>query len=865
LNFAVSISGEIFFHSMGHKLAELLSHSANRLRLACLLIIAPLFIGPCVLSAQSTARKKAVSTATRQSGSERADPQFDAARALLTDGQLEKAIAEIRLQLAANPKSVEGYNLLGIALTSDRDYEGARDAFQQALQVEPGSARTRINLGNLYLAQQKMDLAQKEFREVLRTAPSNSDANYNLGLILLATNHPVEAIPHFQRVSPATPQSQFNLLRSYLRADRSAPAQQLAKTISGSAPDDVQLHFTLGVLLASEKQYREAQFELEKANSLAPDTFEILYNLGESYLRAGDLSKAELVLKRATNLKPGSAEALYLLGQVYNDQARPLDALEILAKARKLAPENTDIIFLLARVSMLQNYFEDAIPLLESGIKLAPQRPELRAALGESFFMSGKADRALAEFQELVKIDPTARSYSFLGLTYRHLGRFDEAQKYFAEGVKLDPRNASCLFNLGYIAGRQGDQAKAEDYFQRTLQANPDFSDALLELANLRINDKRFEEAVGLLRRYVKVSRDPATGYYKLALAERSLKQFDAAQRDLSVFQTLSKNVSTGPYPYQHLFDYLDNRATLTAQQRTQLDITELQNQIKTHPGQPQDYYLLAESDLKLGKLEDARVAIAQLDQLSGDDFRTQTGIGVLLASYHQYDDAIRHFQIAVKANPDSDDVKFDLANAYFRKGQYQPALDTALSVSPAGQKDDSFLALLGDIYSHLGDSTKATQIFADAIHRNPDNDQYYLSLSLTQLRAGNLSAAEATLKQGLGRVPSSGKILWGIGVVSALHGDADQASTNLQRAVDLLPEWPGGYSILGVLYYQTGQYSKAREVLQRFKGSRSSGLDTSRIEQALANAPPDSLQPLTASSRQQFLQIALSLADRTL
>ena len=123
-------------------------------------------------------------------------------------------------------------------------------------------------------------------------------------------------------------------------------------------------------------------------------------------------------------------------------------------------------------------------------------------------------------------------------------------------------------------------------------------------------------------------------------------------------------------------------------------------------------------------------------------------------------------------------------------------------------------------------------------------------------------------MTKGLERVPSSGKILWGLGVVSALHGNAEQASECLERAVELLPEWPGSYSTLGVLYYQTGQYSKAREVLARFKGSHSAGLDTSRIEQALANAPqtsPATAQPLSATSRQQFLQIALSLADRTL
>jgi len=421
---------------------------------------------------------------------------------------------------------------------------------------------------------------------------------------------------------------------------------------------------------------------------------------------------------------------------------------------------------------------------------------------------------------------------------------------------------------MGYIEGRQGNQAKAEEYFQRTLKSNPDYAEALLELANLRITAKRNSEAADLLRRYVKIAREPSSGYYKLAMVERSLKQFDAAQRDLSVFQTLSKNTSPGPYPYQHLFDYLDNRASLSARERTQLDLTELENQIKTHPGRPQDLYLLAEAYLKLGRYDDATQTVAQLDSTSGEDFRMQAGLGVLLARYRRYDDAIRHFQAAAKANPDSDDVKFDLADAYFRKGQYQPALEAAQSVSATGQTDDSYLALLGDIYSHLGDAAKARAIFEDAIKRNPDNDQYYLSLALALLRSGGLKEAEATLKRGADRVPASGKILWGLGVLSALHGDSAQAAAQLGRAVDLLPEWAGSYSTLGVFYYQTGQYDKAREVLSRFKGSHSGGLDVNRIEQALANAPQSSAAnaaPLPTAARQQFLEIALSLADRTL
>lgn len=658
-------------------------------------------------------------------------------------------------------------------------------------------------------------------------------------------------------------------VRADLQAGRITQALKAASELSAQNKTDVQVHFALGVLLLSGKQYRPGRLELEKANALQPDKFEILNYLGEAYLHNGDYDQAQLVLNRALKLKPDSPETLYLLAQVYTKQKKAVDALDLLVRAHKLAPENTDVIFLLARVSMTQNYFEDAIPLLESGLQIAPRRADLRAALGESYFMSGKAEKAIDEFKMLIELDPSAASYAFMGLSYRHLGRFDEARKYFEAGLKKDPHNASCLFNMGYIEERQGNRARAEELFQQALRSEPGLAEALLELANLRIEEKQFEAAAALLRKYVQLSKDPASGYYKLAMVERSLHQTVAAQRDLDVFQTLSKNVAPGPYPYQNLLDYMGTRSNLSERDRAELDLKQLTEELDKHPDQPQNLYLFAEANLKLGKVAEARQALTQLDQLSGSDFRTQTGVGVLLARYRLYDDAIGHFQTALRANPDSDDVKFDLADAYFRKGLYQQALENANQVSEKGQQDDAFLALLGDIDAHLGDAAKASEIFRDAVRRNPDNDQYYLSLALVELRGGDVDRAAATLQQGLARIPSSGKILWGLGVVSVLEGKTPQAEQHLERAVDLLPEWPGSYSALGIFYYQTGEIAKAREVLNRFKGSNVNGaLDVKRIEEALEKAPerPSTLnQPMPMVARQQFLQLALSLADRTL
>lgn len=667
---------------------------------------------------------------------------------------------------------------------------------------------------------------------------------------------------------PTDPASQIEAVRKAFDANHGAEALRLANTFSAQQKSNAEFHTQLGVVLATNKQFKAAQLELEKANALKPDTFDILFPLAQTYIHNGKDADAELALNRALKLRPDSPETQYLLAEIYFRQSKSSDALDLLVRAHKAAPQNTDIIFLLARVSMNQNYFEDAIPLLESGIQLAPKRADLRAALGESYFMAGKDEKAIEVFKSLIELDPSASSYAFMGLSYRHLGRFDEARKYFEAGLKKDPHNASCLFNLGFIEARQGNKTRAEELFQQTLRYKPDMPEALLELANLRIDAKKFDAAATLLRKYVKVSDKPAAGYYKLAMVERDLHQNEAAERDLNVFQTLSKNAEPGPYPYQNLFDYVGTRSNLSEHDRAELDVKQLTEEIAKHPDQPQNLYLLAEANLKLGNTADARQAITQLDQLSAGDFRTQAGVGVLLARYRLYDDAIAHFQTALKANPESDDAKFDLADAYFRKGLYQQALDAANQVSEKSRQDDTYLALLGDIYTHLGDTARATEIFRDAIHRNPDNDQYYLSLALAQLRGKDLDGAAATLRQGLARIPSSGKISWGLGIVSVLEGKTPQAAERLERAVNLLPEWPGSYSTLGIFYYQTGEIAKAREVLARFKGSNAGGLDVNRIEQALAQAPerPSTLnEPMPENARMQFLQIALSVADRTL
>jgi tetratricopeptide (TPR) repeat protein len=836
----------------------------TRVILLLALLVAGLPLSPNAVRAQTAARPPAPAKLSPAAGA-----HFAAGQRLLAEHNPKQAEAEIRAGLALAPRSLEGLNLLGIALGEEKDFSGAMEAFQQALKINPRSPETHNNLGNSYVVQDKKELAEREFRTTLRYQPRNRDANYNLGLLLLARNDPRDAVTCFSRVQPQSPEVLFNLAQAYLGAGQKEKGLELARALSEQAKNDVRAHFTLGVLLAKQREYGAASHEFEVADSLQPDTFEILYNLGQAYRKKGDNDKAVVVLGKALKLYPNSVEALYLLGQIYSDEGKDLDALELLVKAHRLAPENTDVIFLMARLSMKQSFFEDAIPLLQKGLKVAPKRAKLLAALGECYFMAGKVEEAKDTFQTLIQVDPSARSYSFMALCYRNQGRFGEATKYLEQGLKADPHDPACLYNLGYIASRQGQYDAGEKWLKQALDVDPNYTEALLELANLKMHQKKFAEAVPLLRKCAQLDPHPAPVYYRLQAAERSLHQTGAAERDLKIFQTLSRDPTPLPFPFQHIFAYLDQRADLTPAEQTQADVAELEKEVKVHSDRPQTLYFLAEAYLKLGRVEDAKKTVAQLDQVSQGDFRTLVGTGVLLARYHLYPEAIARFQRALESNPNSDDVWYDLAAAYLRSRDYGNALSAAQHISAQGQKDTSCMALLADILAHLGQYDAAVKLWRQDISENPDQDQAYLSLALVYLRSGNTSEARATLEHGQERTPDAGELLWGMGILSVMEGQSEKGEQYLRKSVDLLPGWPGSYSALGVLYYLRGQIDKAGETLQRFaQGGQRGGLDVQRIEQALSaaaaqNRDSGEVHELAPAARQQFLQIALAFADQ--
>lgn len=793
---------------------------------------------------------------------------FDEAKRLLSQGDVDHALSDVKRGLAQAPHSVTGLNLLGVIYNQQGKYEDAVGQFQQALTLAPNSVETLVNLASTFAAQNKTNLAEQTLMKALQLQPRNKTANYNVATLLLSQNKAKDALPYVLRISSPDPTTRLLLIRAYLDAGMKAPGLASAERLSKDFAKETRVHFSLGVLLAYHREYREAAYEFEKADALQPGTFDILHDLGEAYLLSGRLPKAQETLNQALRLQPASADTMYLLAQTVAGMEKEVDALELLVRARKLAPNDPNIVFLMAQLSMKQSFFEDAIELLNEGLKIDPRRANFHAALGESYFTVGKTDQALEEFKTLVSIDPSPRSYVFMGLCYRHLGKFDEAKDYLKQSLSADANSVPALFNLGFIARKERDYPAAENYLERAVRLDGNYPEALFELGSLKMDEKRYEEAIPLFKHFVEVTGDPTQGYYKLAISERNLHQAEAAERDMNVFKTLSKSPQPAPYPLQHFFDYLERRSTLSKEQQNEADLSELELEVRQHPDRPRSFYLLAEAFLKLGRTSDAMQSLQRLDAISGGDFRTELNTGVLLGRFHLYADAIRYFQTALKLNPASDDAKYNLAEAEFQSGNYEDALQPLLQVSQDGQKGSSYLGLLGDVYSRLGRYEDASLRLRQAVTASPDKDQYYASLAVILLRAGDVENADRVARSGLARIPDSGLLYWTAGIVAVVRGQELDAEKLLKKASELSPSGEAIAATLGIFYYEEGRLPEAREVLRKCEEMFPQGsLDFQKISAVLDAASgsaslrhPESISP---EARKQFYELALSMRDQ--
>lgn len=110
-------------------------------------------------------------------------------------------IKHLREDAMKQPESAEAWTKLGNACFDFGDPDGAIEAYQASLRIEPGNADVRTDMGSMYRMKGEPEKAVECYDQALRDQPGHRNAVFNKGVtMLLDLEQPEKAVAFWQSV-----------------------------------------------------------------------------------------------------------------------------------------------------------------------------------------------------------------------------------------------------------------------------------------------------------------------------------------------------------------------------------------------------------------------------------------------------------------------------------------------------------------------------------------------------------------------------------------------------------------------------------------------------------------------------------------
>ncbi len=186
----------------------------------------------------------------------------------------------------------------------------------------------------------------------------------------------------------------------------SAVPNTLLDVIDARAPAEAREELVRGREALGKKSYAEAIAHLQKAITSYPAFYEAHLLLGAALVDEREWQKAEPVFQRALELKATSAPAMLSLGEIYWRQKRFDEAERTLLAGLKLDDKSWHGYFTLARLYWDRENIAKAAPAIGHTLQLKPDFAEAHLLAGNILLKVNQPERALAEYQEYLRLEP---------------------------------------------------------------------------------------------------------------------------------------------------------------------------------------------------------------------------------------------------------------------------------------------------------------------------------------------------------------------------------------------------------------------------------------------------------------------------
>jgi len=420
------------------------------------------------------------------------EARYELGMALAAAGQNERAIRELQVAEKIRPSAPDPHDQLARLLAKTGQEELARKEHAEYAALvsrgDPNAAAGKLNeRANQLLAAGNARAAANAYREALRADPNNPQLHYNLSLALDQLGDRTAEHQELEKAVQLDPDlavahNQLGVLA--LQKNQTAEAEQEFKKAIAGDPRYAEAQNNLGVLYSREGKDQDAASLYQQAIDSDPKYTKALVNLGLLLAQHGQIAQGEQQLRAAIQMNPNDPEAYTALGMIQGKSGRGGEAVESFRKVVALQPASADAHLNLGIALVDQYDRTGGFKEFQEAARLAPQSPAAHYNLGRFYFETAKYEDARKELEEALRLEPNdAPALYFLALAAKQDNDLPRSSELFEKLLAVQPENPDAQFLLGQNLEHQGNSSEAVAHWKLALQADPNYSQALYNLA----------------------------------------------------------------------------------------------------------------------------------------------------------------------------------------------------------------------------------------------------------------------------------------------------------------------------------------------------------------------------------------------
>lgn len=487
-------------------------------------------LGTSRLAAGQTERALADLERAAQLDVSSTDADLVLAMAHLNRSEYDKLLEVAAVMQKKAPKSAAPWNFRGAAYLGKQDFTRAREAFDRALELEPGHAAATLNYAQLEIREGQPAKARALLEKALQKDPKNVSVMLQLAGIARAAKQEQDHVRWLERAIAADPariDAASLLADHYVARGDAQRALVIARNAQTQDENNPQaLDFLARIQLAAG-QKENALASYERVAALQPRSAVALHRLAIAQIANGREPAARASLVKAIELQPAYLPAREHLVALDLAAGRVAPAIATAKGTQRVAPQLPAGFVQEGDAHMLAKQYPAAV----AAYSLALQKGKsglLLTKLHSAMHLSGQGARADVLAADWLRQNPQdADVRAYWAATRVRAGRYPEAIAQYEILVRDDPRNAVLLNDLAWLYQQVRDP-RAVATAERALAIVPQSPTVKDTLGWILLEQGQVPRALELLR--AAVAGAPGNGEIRYHYAAALAKSGDKVQ-----------------------------------------------------------------------------------------------------------------------------------------------------------------------------------------------------------------------------------------------------------------------------------------------------------------------------------------------